>query len=99
MKGVLKPRHKSSLIIQPEGIKALAQPLVRSQGYREEIATCSRVVPLHKVTMDKPKNLKGYLAHFPYFINEEVQEPERLGDLLKVILLVSGSARDRPQVP
>ena len=50
------------------------------------------VVPLHNVTTNKSENLKGYLAHFPYSMHEEIQEPERLGDLFKVTQLVSGSA-------
>lgn len=50
--------------------------------------TFSHLVPLHNVTTNKWKNLKGNLACFHYSIDEEIQEPERLGDLLKVTQLV-----------
>lgn len=47
---------------------------------------------------NKLEDLRGYLAHFPYFLDEEPQEAEGLGDLSKVTQPVRGSARARNQV-
>lgn len=58
----------------------------------------SHVVLLHNVAANKSKDVRGNLAHFPYFLDEEPQEAEGLGDLSKVTPLVSASAKARPQV-
>lgn len=67
----------------------VAEAVMRKQVGRPAF---SHVVPLHNVTTNTSKDIRDYLAHFPYFIDEETQEPEKLGDLPEVIQLVSGSA-------
>lgn len=63
----------------------IARAVMRKEPNRQSF---SHLVPLHSVTANKWKNLKGNLACFHYSLDEEIQEPERLGDLLKVTRLV-----------
>ena len=83
-------------------MKAPWQLLFHTQGCHENRAeqTCGfrHVVLLQNVAANKSKDLSSYLSHFSYFLDEEPQEVEGLGDLSKVTHLVIGSAKARPRV-